>query len=102
MTAKLPPKALASPLDFMMPRIVKSLSPSIVLKGSLLPMPSWFSRAKVELTISESGCARNTSGSSITASSPLSRSYSRRLRSPVMSTPRIRRLPWPWSSISVS
>ena len=37
MIARLPPNALVSPDDFMMPRITNCLSPSAVLSGSRLP-----------------------------------------------------------------
>ena len=58
----------------MIPRIVNVWFPSIVPSTILLSACSPFRFANSSVTISESGCARNTSGSSITASSPLSRS----------------------------
>ena len=73
-TARLPPKACVSPPDFMMPRTVNRFSPSIVRIGTFVPIPRPFRSANSRVTISESGCARKTSGSSTTASSPLSRS----------------------------
>ncbi len=78
---------------------MKSFGPSMVSSGTRLPRRSAFRSANGALIMIESGCARNTSGSSSIASSPAARSYSRRLRSPVMSTPRISRLPWPASRV---
>jgi len=74
MTARFPPKALASPPAPMIPRTVNCFSPSIVRIGTLSPDSRPFRRANSRVTISESGWARKTSGSSTTASSPSSRS----------------------------
>ena len=68
MIARLPPNALARPPGFMMPRTVKTRSPSMVRIGIRLLIFNPFSSAKVLVTISESACARNTSGSSIASS----------------------------------
>jgi hypothetical protein len=58
----------------MMPRTVNCFWPSIVRIGTFAPIPRPLRSANSRVTISESGCARKTRGSSMTASSPLSRS----------------------------
>ncbi len=58
----------------MIPRTVNCFSPSMVRIGTFVPIAMPFRSANSRVTISESGCARNTSGSSMTASSPVSRS----------------------------
>ena len=62
------------PDGFMMPRIVNCFSPSAVPSDRRLPIARPFLSANSFERMSESGCARKTSGSSTTASSPLSRS----------------------------
>jgi hypothetical protein len=74
MTARLPPNALVKPPERMMPRTVNALSPTMVESVSRLPTCSAFRSANSFVTMMESGWARKTSGSSTTASSPLSRS----------------------------
>jgi hypothetical protein len=74
MIARFPPKALVSPDDFMMPRTVNCFSPSAVPSARWPPTAIWFLSANSFDRMIESGWARNTSGSSTTASSPLSRS----------------------------
>ena len=73
-TAMLPPKALVKPDDFITPRTVNGFCPSAVPSVTRPPTARWFLSANSLDRMIESGCARNTSGSSITASSPLSRS----------------------------
>jgi hypothetical protein len=92
-TARFPPKADDMPPDFMMPRTVKVFGPSIVCRLILSSIFVPVRAANSRVTINESGCAMNTSGSSITISSPASRSYSRKLLSPSMSTPSTRMFP---------
>ncbi len=73
MMARFPPNALARPVDCMTPRTTNRFGPSIVPIGTTLFVSRRFRAANSRVTISESGCARNTSGSSTTASSPLSK-----------------------------
>ncbi len=72
MIARLPPNAFARPPGAMIPRTTNCFGPSIVRIGMRLFDCRWFCSANSRVTISESGCARNTSGSSTTESSPLS------------------------------
>ena len=75
MIARSPPNALARPPGFMMPRTVNTWSPCMVRMRQLaVDRQAVCSSANFLVTISESGCARNTSGSSIAASSAPSRS----------------------------
>ena len=73
-TARLPPNALVSADDFITPRTVNCLAPSTVPSATRPPTAIWFLSANSFDRMIESGCARNTSGSSTTAMSPLSRS----------------------------
>ena len=72
MMARLPPNALLRPPVRRMPRTTNSLGPSMVSSGTRLPSARPLRAANAALIIIESGCARNTSGSSIIAASPLS------------------------------
>jgi hypothetical protein len=74
MIPRLPPKAEAMPPDLRMPRTVKFFGPSMVRNAILLPVARPFRMANSRVTISESGCARKISGSSIASSPVLSKS----------------------------
>ena len=73
MMARLPPNALVNPDDFMMPRTVNRFIPPTVPSANWLFTPRWFFSENDRVSMIESGWARKISGSSIAASSPLSR-----------------------------
>ncbi len=73
-TARLPPKADASPPLDITPRIVNSRGPAIVCIVSRSFSFSPVFSQNWRLTMSESGCAMKTSGSSTIVSSAFSRS----------------------------